>query len=489
MGHTRNQRYLLLLGLGTIAMALAMAVLLVFELAQKQTIRAANDLRADSAIALSFQCEREFLRFRASVDVAVNSAKDIDAEDLGLRFDIFQSRLTLLRDNPSTSVLTGQPEYVALIPQLDKLVQQVETVFAKHPVNRQELSNLLTTLNTLGPHVQALTALATSTVSHRLEHQDSSLLQQTDLIIALTVVQLVLLLVAAAALAMRQRRQEQERIALEALNAQLTEARSKAEAASRAKSQFLANMSHELRTPFNGMMGMMQLLDSTALDASQKDYVATAQSSANHLLSLLNDILDVSALESGNLKLSTSPTSLHQVFHDVQSLMGPQAKSKGIELIGVTGLEILPWADVDAKRLKQIVFNLVGNAIKFTEHGSVTLAVQISPVGDGRAELTCDVTDTGIGMDAAGLERLFQRFYQADAGINRKFGGTGLGLEISQTLANMMGGALPCAARWGKGLLSRCECRLSCARRVLIRLQCRNPNRYRHRFRTCSQNL
>jgi two-component system, sensor histidine kinase len=129
-GNAKNQRYLLWLGLGTVAMALATAVLLVFEIAQKQTIRAANDLRADSVIALVFQCEREFLRFRNSVDVAVNGNKAIDQDNLSLRFDIFQSRLTLLRDNASTSVLTGQPEYVALIPQLDNVVRKAEFVFA-----------------------------------------------------------------------------------------------------------------------------------------------------------------------------------------------------------------------------------------------------------------------------------------------------------------------------------------------------------------------
>lgn len=451
LGNSKNQRYLLWLGLGTVAMALAMAVLLVFEIAQKNTLRAANDLRADSVIALAFQCEREFLRFRASVDVAVNSTKVPDQDNLGLRFDIFQSRLTLLRENASTSVLTGQPEYVALIPQLDRLVDKANAVFATQPIQRGELASLLATLQTLGPQVQALTSLATSTVSHRLEQQDGSLLKQNDLIIALTVAQLVLLLVAAATLALRQRRQESERLALEALNAELTDARIKAEAASRSKSQFLANMSHELRTPFNGMMGMMQMLNTTSLDVSQKDYLATAQSSAHHLLSLLNDILDVSALESGNLKLSTAPTALRHVFHDVQALMGPQALSKGVQFVGVADQAVFPWADIDAKRLKQILFNLVGNAIKFTERGTVTFKPYIEALGGERAELVCEVTDTGIGMNAAGLERLFQRFYQVDAGTNRKFGGTGLGLEISQSLATLMGGQISVHSQEGQG--------------------------------------
>jgi signal transduction histidine kinase/ActR/RegA family two-component response regulator len=448
---TKNQRYLLWLGLGTVTMALAMAVLLVFEISQKRAIRAANDMRSDSVIALAFQCEREFLRFRSRVDVAVHSGTALDVDDISLRFDIFQSRLTLLRDNPSISMLVGQPEYVALLPELEKMVRQTEAVLAKKPVVTAELAGLLGTLNSLGPNVQALTMVATSEVSHRLEHQDATMLEQNDLIIALTVLQLLLLMVAAAALVVWQKKQESERLALEKLNAELTDARFKAEEASRAKSQFLANMSHELRTPFNGMLGMMQLLDATALDASQKDYIATAQSSAQHLLSLLNDILDVSALESGNFKLATAPTDLRQVFNDVQSLMGPQAKSKGVRLVGLAHNEVLPWADVDAKRLKQILFNLIGNAIKFTDQGTVTVTAQVHPGGNAAAELVCEVADTGIGMDAAGLDKLFQRFYQVDAGTNRKFGGTGLGLEISQSLAELMGGKITVRSQMGQG--------------------------------------
>jgi CheY-like chemotaxis protein len=198
-------------------------------------------------------------------------------------------------------------------------------------------------------------------------------------------------------------------------------------------------------------MGMMQLLDATALDAHQRDYIATAQTSANHLLSLLNDILDVSALESGNLTLSKAPVALRQIFLDVRALMEPQALAKGLHFVGLSDTDALPSANVDAKRLKQIVFNLVGNAIKFTEQGSVTLAVHINGVDSGNAEMVLHVTDTGIGMDEMGLKRLFQRFYQADAGTNRKFGGTGLGLEISQSLATMMGGNITVRSQLGQG--------------------------------------
>jgi signal transduction histidine kinase/CheY-like chemotaxis protein len=434
-------------------MAIAMAALLVFELLQRQTIRETNELRADSVIALAFQCEREFMRFRASVDAAANGIKEPDLDNINLRFDLFQSRLTLLRDNPSTTVLTGLPEYVLAVPALDKLVARTETLLAKPSPSRAEFSALVDSLNALGPNIQALTMVATSTVSHRLEQQDESMLRQNDLIIGLTVAQLLMLLVAAGALLARQKRQELDRQALEAINVELQVAKMRAEEASRAKSQFLANMSHELRTPFNGMMGMMQLLEFTGLNDTQKDYVATAQSSARHLLGLLNDILDVAALESGKLKLAPVPTELRGVFLDVQALMAPQAEAKGLRFTGVSEPEFLPWAEIDAKRFKQIVFNLLSNAIKFTEHGSVQLKVHIDALGGGAAALICEVSDSGVGMKAEVLSNLFQRFYQADASINRKFGGSGLGLEISQTLAHMMGGAITATSEEGKGSL------------------------------------
>ncbi len=451
VGRTKNQRYLLWLALGTVVMALAMAALLVFELAQKRAIEQATSLRSDSLTALVFQFEREFLRLRQALDKVTERDQPIDTDSLSLRYDIFVSRVTLLRDSPSTSVLDGKPQFSALMPKLAALVTQSDAVMAQVPLDRKQLAALLESYNALGPDVQALTLVADSEVARLLERQSNTMLNQNSLVVALTFAQLILLLVASGALALRQKRQEAERAALEQLTDELREAQFKADSANRGKSQFLANMSHELRTPFNGMMGMLGLLEGTTITPEQSDYIKTAQSSANHLLTLLNDILDISALEAGKMNLKPAPLHLPQLLYDVNALMQTHAASKSLDFsIRLLG-PVLPWVLADETRVKQILFNLVNNAVKFTERGSVTISVSHIAKSDGHIEITCVVRDTGIGMDAAALSKLFQRFYQVDSSTTRKFGGTGLGLEISQSLAQMMGGEITVVSEPGIG--------------------------------------
>ncbi|ARV18343.1 Sensory/regulatory protein RpfC [Curvibacter sp. AEP1-3] len=450
-GSSKNKRYLLWLAVGTGVLAVAMAILLALQITQKRAIERANDLGADSITALVFQFEREFLRFRQTLEANVIRPGAPDADNLTLRYDLFLSRLSLLRDNPTTDLITHRAEYKKAMPHVEEVVQQADRVMAATPLNKKDLADLLKEFNTVGVDVQALSLAATSEIAALLESQDKTMLEQNNQIIRLTLAQLVFLLMAAGALALRQRRQEQERQALEDLTHELREAHFRAEAANRGKSQFLANMSHELRTPFNGMLGMMSLLESTPLTTAQTDYIKTAKGSANHLLTLLNDILDVSALESGKMTLNPEPVQLPALLNEVNALMHPLAVEKQLKFSIVVQAELPVWVLADATRLKQILFNLVNNALKFTDHGGVTLTIVSRPRTDGNTGLAFLVEDTGIGMDDHVLSRLFQRFYQVDGGLARKFGGTGLGLEISQTLARMMGGAIEVESTLGKG--------------------------------------
>jgi len=451
ISRTNNQRYLLWLALGTAAMALAMAVLLAFQLAQKKAIQETTSLRSDSLTALVFQFEREFLRFRQALDQAVQRHTDIDNEALTLRYDIMLSRVTLLQDSPATAVLDGKPQFKELLFKLKGLVAQSDAVMTRAPLEPKQLADLLQAFNAIGPDVQALTLIANSEVARLLERQSKTMMNQNDLVVALTLAQLIMLLMASGALALRQKRQEAERAALEQLTEELREAQLKAVAANRGKSQFLANMSHELRTPFNGMMGMLGLLEGTHITPEQADYIKTAQSSANHLLTLLNDILDISALEAGKMNLKPMPLNLPRMLHDVNALMRAHASNKGLDFSVQLIDPALPWILADETRVKQILFNLINNAVKFTERGSVSLTVAHTLAGDGSVVLTCTVKDTGIGMDEAALSKLFQRFYQVDSSATRKFGGTGLGLEISQSLARLMGGDITVVSEAGVG--------------------------------------
>ncbi len=330
-GSSKNKRYLLWLAVGTGVLAVAMAILLALQITQKRAIERANDLRADSITALVFQFEREFLRFRQTLEANVIRPGAPDADNLTLRYDLFLSRLSLLRDNPTTDLITHRAEYKKAMPHVEEVVQQADRVMAATPLNKKDLADLLKEFNTVGVDVQALSLAATSEIAALLESQDKTMLEQNNQIIRLTLAQLVFLLMAAGALALRQRRQEQERQALEDLTHELREAHFRAEAANRGKSQFLANMSHELRTPFNGMLGMMSLLESTPLTTAQTDYIKTAKGSANHLLTLLNDILDVSALESGKMTLNPEPVQLPALLNEVNALMHPLAVEKQLK--------------------------------------------------------------------------------------------------------------------------------------------------------------
>lgn len=227
----------------------------------------------------------------------------------------------------------------------------------------------------------------------------------------------------------------------------------RAEAASVAKSEFLANMSHELRTPMNGVIGMLDLLISEEeLHEDHREWAQTAFQSAHGLLSLLNDILDLSKIEAGKLELSLQPVHVEAVLGGVLSTATVLAEDKGLSL----ALDIDDSLDqllvADELRLRQIVLNLVGNAVKFTEEGSVTVRAAASRVpADDRRRLVIAVVDTGIGMSPEQQERLFQKFHQADSSTTKRFGGTGLGLAISKQLAEEMGGKLEVASSPGDG--------------------------------------
>ncbi len=440
--------------LGAIGALLGLALLVVAAVQWRQWSQIAQTLQDDGELLVvdSHRAEFEYLRLREAWPQ--RDAPPSSSAALGLQYEVFVGRLRRLTEEPYQPLLTLMPELRASAAAGESFIVRADPLFAAiksgEPPAVGELLALATALEQVGAPLQALSRRAAQLGAERIETRREVLRQHNRIGVALTLF-LSALTLAFAIIALRQlRRLEARREVLEQLTATLREARRGAEAASAAKSVFLANMSHELRTPFQGLLGMLSLLRETGLAPRQMDYLRTATESADHLLQLLNDILDVSQLESGRLTLAPSVVELRVLLRDVEALMRPQAMRKNLALHFSADPAVPERAQLDATRVKQVLFNLLANGIKFSDRGAVVLDLRV--VRSSRAgELVFVVTDTGIGMDEATIARLFKRFSQGDSSRSRRHGGTGLGLEISRDLARLMGGDITVHSRLGEG--------------------------------------
>lgn len=238
---------------------------------------------------------------------------------------------------------------------------------------------------------------------------------------------------------------------LEIQNVELDIAKKRAQEAARVKSEFLANMSHELRTPLNGVIGFTRQMLKTQLTNSQADYLQTIEKSANNLLAIINDILDFSKLEAGKLALENIPFEFQEVLEEVVNLQATSAHEKGLEITLKIDPKIPRGVVGDPLRIQQVLTNLVGNSIKFTERGNIDVSVEMRALRDDVIDLQFMVRDTGIGISERQQAQLFQAFSQADASISRRYGGTGLGLVITQKLVSHMGGEISLTSRLHQG--------------------------------------
>jgi two-component system, sensor histidine kinase len=491
-----------------VALALVVAAVALVQARQFALLKHTVTYQDDYVVLSLYQVEAEYLRLREQWATALHDGDGLDRAALQLRYDIWVSRVGLLHNERTARLMVGNADYAEPLGKMDAFIARADSLLGTSqplPVNAASLATLKPELDALGAPIHSMTLSASHHVSQQIAERNSAVRRHNQVALALTVF-LSLLVLAFGLMAMRQMRLLGERQrALVDLTAHLREARRQAEAASEAKSVFLANMSHEIRTPFHGLLGMLSLLRDTGLNARQVDYLRTATESADHLLTILNDVLDMSLLESGRLTLTEEPVDLRDLLRDtglnarqvdylrtatesadhlltilndvldmsllesgrltlteepvdlrdllreVESLMRPQAQLKSLALHIDADPGVPEKVRADRTRVKQILFNLVNNAVKFSDRGVVVVDLHRAYADDGKEQLEFVVTDTGIGMDQATLERLFKRFSQGDESRSRRHGGTGLGLEISRSLAQLMGGNVTAKSVPGEG--------------------------------------
>jgi signal transduction histidine kinase/AmiR/NasT family two-component response regulator len=446
-----GRRYFFWLALMMGSMALVLAMSLFYDFQQRKSIRQTMERRYDSMTALVFQFEREFLRFRRTLETAVERPGPDKTEELALRYDILISRLNLLCESPNISVLDNRPEFKLVITQMKSVVIPAEALWSGAQPRLVELNDLLRTLNTMGPAVQSLSLTANSEVAHLLESQSKAMLSQSDMVIGLSSALLVLLLMSSVALLLRQRSQEREHAALQALSNDLREKNALADASNKAKSEFLASMSHEIRTPMNGIIGFTDLVLETRLEPVQRDYIETVKRSAESLLVIINEILDFSKIESGTLELECIPLDWHTLVHHAVHGVAFEAGQKGLIVSCKLANQMPQDCLGDPSRISQVLNNLCQNAVKFTDHGFVTVKVQARNVDAHTYEVEVAIQDSGIGIPPEKHAAIFNAFSQADASTTRQFGGTGLGLTICKRLVEGMGGRLWLESTPGQG--------------------------------------
>ncbi|MDR6870352.1 signal transduction histidine kinase/DNA-binding response OmpR family regulator [Bosea sp. BE125] len=409
--------------------------------------RATEESVREDAVWAAYQLDSEVKKLIGAVHDLETVFIAPRRADVTLRYDILYSRASVLTNGHYAVKFGGETELITLAQEARQRILALAPLIdaldlAGEPV--LQVSPLLLELETMAHLSERL--LNVSNLAHsRIRVQDRAELRSVYAQLASAMAALIVSLAAIVIyLGIQLRHIRIARRRSELLSIENAEAAKRAEAGARAKSIFLATMSHEIRTPLNGIIGMVDIMRDSAMSAGQRDRLAVIGDCSDTLLALIDDILDFSKLESGAVEFELAPFELGEVCAAVSNVMGQRACEKGI-VLHVDNPQAL--VTTDATRLRQILFNLVGNAVKFTDSGWVRLACSL----DQRDCLRVEVEDTGIGIPAEARDRLFQDFSQLDITINRRFGGTGLGLAICRRLIGALGGEIGVSPREGGG--------------------------------------
>lgn len=368
------------------------------------------------------------------------------------RYEVFVSRLNIVNDGAYRAMFKGQPFYENAMAELGRFVSETDRLLELSPALDAEVLNvLLHRMPSLRAPVQDMLLGINAGIAGDAAKRWAEINEMQRLTILATVIQATLSLIFAGLAVWYIAQSIRSRRKLLQLTETLDLAKQDAEAASRAKSEFLANISHEIRTPLNGVMGLLGLLVDSRLAPEPQSHARSALRSAENLLTIVNDILDLSKLEAGRIVSESEDFLLTQPAEDVISILHPKAQESGNELSYTVDPDTRLSLNGDVGRIRQILFNLVGNAVKFTQRGKIHIRFSSTQPEPDRVILTVEVSDTGIGIPPEFLNQLFERFSQADGSTTRRYGGTGLGLAICRQLCLLLGGDIIARSEVGKG--------------------------------------
>ncbi|MDK9695489.1 MAG: ATP-binding protein [Siculibacillus sp.] len=444
----RNKGLVSLIAIGLVLLG---AVVAFFHALWDRQNSSAGSVRED-ALWATYQTDRETGKLILALHDLLDGRTGGTLDEVSRRFDILYSRHEVMEEADFPGKFRSDRKLHDLTEdiggRLHRLLPLFDRMAATKRAEPAEIETALAEVSALRSATEAL-LVATNHVQLDLQVEDREAVSRIHVWLAGTVLALMVAVGAVIVMIWRQLGQNEiSRFRLQRLSEELAQSAAAAEAGNKAKSAFLATMSHEIRTPLNGIIGTAELMSSGRLDDEQIDQLSTIRQCSDALIALINDILDFSKLESGHIDLERRRVDLAEVIDGVVEMLSPRAEAKGLDFVASYPLAAY---ETDPTRLRQVLINLVGNAVKFTDYGAVMIRAREVIGLDGGRRLRIEVEDTGVGIPAAAIGRLFTEFSQADASIGRRFGGTGLGLAISRRIVEAMNGRIGVESVEGRG--------------------------------------